>query len=125
MTETVEQPAAAGHPALDAVCLCESYLRATEHAALRSARWLGRADQDGAEESAAEGMRQTLDILPITGRVVIGALGEEGSLQPGTVVGAGGREVDLALDPLEGRGVVARGGNGAMSMIAVGEAGKL
>ena len=34
-------------------------------------------------------------------------------------------EVDLALDPLEGRGVVARGGNGAMSMIAVGEPGSL
>src|SRR6266498_1102285 len=36
-------------------------------------------------------------------------------------IGAGGPPVDLALDPLEGRGVVARGGNGAMSMIAVGD----
>jgi fructose-1,6-bisphosphatase II len=109
----------------EAVCLCQSYLRATEHAALRAARWLGRDDQEGAEESAAEGMRTTLDILPISGRVVIGAIGEEGGLVPGTVIGAGGREVDLALDPLEGRGVVARGGNGAMSMIVAGEAGKL
>jgi fructose-1,6-bisphosphatase II len=41
------------------------------------------------------------------------------------VLGRGGPEVDLALDPLEGRGVVARGGNGAMSMIAVGEPGRL
>src|SRR5439155_1171233 len=40
-------------------------------------------------------------------------------------VGAGGEQVDLALDPLEGRGVVARGGGGAMSMIAVGEPGSL
>lgn len=109
----------------DAVCLCQTYLRATEHAALRAARWLGRDDQEGAEESAAEGMRQTLDILPIEGRVVVGALAEEGGLVPGTVVGGGGRSVDLALDPLEGRGVVARGGNGAMSMIVAGEAGKL
>ena len=107
------------------VCRCESYLRATEHAALRAARWLGRADQEGAEESAAEGMRQSLEMLAVRGRVVIGALGEHAGLAPGEVVGGGDAEVDLALDPLEGRGVVARGGNGAMSMIAVGEAGRL
>ena len=46
-------------------------------------------------------------------------------LDVGTEVGAGGESVDLALDPLEGRGVVARGGNGAMSMIAVGPPGSL
>jgi fructose-1,6-bisphosphatase II len=107
------------------VCRCQSYLRATEHAALRAARWLGRDDQEGAEESAAEGMNLTLSILPITGRVVVGSGSEDGVLLPGTTVGAGGNEVDLALDPLEGRGVVARGGNGAMSMIVVGEPGKL
>jgi fructose-1,6-bisphosphatase II len=49
---------------------------------------------------------------------------EAGSALSGTV-GAGGEHVDLALDPLEGRGVVARGGNGAISMIVVGEPGKL
>jgi len=105
-------------------CICESYLRATERAALGAARWLGRADQEAAEEAAASGMRGTLDTLPIRGRVVLGAADESGSLAPGSVLGAGGREVDLALDALEGRGVVARGGNGAMSMIAVGEPGK-
>jgi fructose-1,6-bisphosphatase II len=110
---------------LGPICFCQAYLRATEHAALKAARWLGRDDQEGAEESAAEGMRETLDVLPITGRVVIGSIGEEGGLVPGEVIGAGGREVDLALDPLEGRGVVARGGNGAMSMIVAGESGKL
>jgi fructose-1,6-bisphosphatase II len=106
-------------------CQCQSYLRATEHAALRSARWLGRADQEAAEEAAADGMRISLDRLPIRGRVVFGSVGEEGGLVPGAVLGSGGLDVDLALDPLEGRGVVARGGNGAMSMIAVGEPGQL
>ena len=105
-------------------CACQGYLRATERAALVSARWLGRADQDAAEEAAADGMRATLDLLPVTGRVVLGSKDDAGGLGPGAVVGAGGLEVDLALDPLEGRGVVARGGNGAMSMIAVGESGK-
>jgi fructose-1,6-bisphosphatase/sedoheptulose 1,7-bisphosphatase-like protein len=52
-------------------------------------------------------------------------VGEEGGLIPGATVGHGGRSVDLALDPLEGRGVVARGGNGAMSMIAAADSGAL
>ena len=69
-------------------------------------------------------MARTLDELPIEGRVVIGGE-EEGLLAHGSVLGLGGWNVDLAIDPLEGRGIVARGGNGAMSMIAVGEAGSL
>ena len=101
-------------------CHCQSFLRATERAALAGARWLGRADQEGAEIAAATGMRATLDLLPIRGRIVLGALDDSDD----ATIGSGVAEVDLALDPLEGRGVVARGGNGAMSMIAVGEPGK-
>jgi fructose-1,6-bisphosphatase II len=106
------------------LCICESYARVTERAALAGARWLGRADEHGALESAISGMEKALSELPIAGRVVIGS--EEGErLAVGDVIGAGGREVDPALDALEGRGVVARGGYGAMSMIAVGERGSL
>jgi len=105
-------------------CLCELYLRGTEWAALGAARWLGRADQEAAQDSAANGLRAALELLPIRGRVVLGTPDESAGLVPGEIVGAGGEEVDLALDALEGRGVVARGGNGAMSMIAVGEPGK-
>jgi fructose-1,6-bisphosphatase II len=119
-----EEAAEEGHVDEGIPCMCQSYLRATEHAALLSARWLGRADQEGAEDAAATAMRQTLDILPISGRVVLGA-SEDAGLVLGSIIGRGGIEVDLALDPLEGRGVVARGGNGAMSMIAVGEPGRL
>jgi fructose-1,6-bisphosphatase II len=108
------------------LCMCEAYVRATERAALAGARWLGRADQEAAEEAALSGMKAALSELPISGRVVIGAgdSGNEAALH-GARFGAGGEEVDLALDPLEGRGVVARGGNGAMSMIVVGEPGRL
>jgi fructose-1,6-bisphosphatase II len=70
-------------------------------------------------------MRNALDDFPIEGRIVIGSADEESPLRAGQAIGAGGRAVDLAVDPLEGRGVVARGGNGAMSMIAVGEPGSL
>ena len=125
MTETVPI-SPTGRPAVDRYCLCESYARATERAALAGARWLGRANQEGAERESGEAMRSALEQLPIDGQIVIGAGGDEAeALGRGQQVGAGGEQVDLALDPLEGRGVVARGGGGAMSMIAVGEPGSL
>jgi fructose-1,6-bisphosphatase II len=105
------------------VCKCALYSRPTERAALAAARWLGRAEQDSAEEAAASGMHGALDDFSIDGRIVIGL--DDGPLAAGQRVGAGGETVDLALDPLEGRGVVARGGNGAMSMLAVGEPSSL
>ncbi|MGH3041431.1 MAG: class II fructose-bisphosphatase, partial [Gaiellaceae bacterium] len=104
-------------------CHCEAYAAVTERAALASARWLGRGDVRGAEEAAATAMREGLDQLSITGRVVVGGDEETDALAIGATVGGGGPEVDLAVDPLEGRAVVARGDYGAMSMIAVGEAG--
>jgi fructose-1,6-bisphosphatase II len=106
-------------------CLCESYARTTERAALAGARWLGRADELAAEEAAAAGMREELELLPIDGRIVIGGPGEGEVLEGGARIGSGGETVDLAVDPLEGGGIVARGGSGAMSMIAVGEPGSL
>jgi fructose-1,6-bisphosphatase II len=125
MTETAPIRQREGS-ALDRYCLCESFARVTERAALAGARWLGRADQEGAERDSAEAMKSALEHLPIDGQVVIGAgADEDETLGPGQRVGAGGEQVDLALDPLEGRGVVARGGGGAMSMIAVGEPGSL
>ena len=107
MAETVQETSeVAEDSGRTALCLCEQYARVTERAALAGARWLGRADQEAAEEAATTGMRAALDGFPIQGRIVIGA------------------DVDLALDPLEGRGVVARGGSGAMSMLAVGDRGR-
>jgi fructose-1,6-bisphosphatase II len=106
-------------------CLCESYARTTERAALAGARWLGRADEAAAQDAAASGMRDELQLLPIDARIVIGGAGEVETLQTGETIGSGGERVDLAVDPLEGAGIVARGGSGAMSMIAVGEPGSL
>jgi len=127
MAETVDEAVelAEVQPPATGLCLCEQYVRVTEGGALTAARWLGRADQDAAEADAAAAMRAVLDDFPIRGRVVIGSAMEGSPLRAGEDIGAGGDTVDLALDPLEGRGVVARGGNGAMSMIAVGERGSL
>ena len=106
------------------ICPCALFARATEWAALAGARWLGRDDQDAAEEAAEVAMLAGLAELPISGTVVIGP--DDGDvLTMGSTVGAGGEAFDLAVDPLEGRGVVARGGTGAMSMLAVGPPGSL
>ena len=104
-------------------CGCEAFAAVTEAAALASGRWLGRGDVEGAERAASTAMREGLDELAIDGRIVVGSEDPEDSLSIGTRVGRGGMEVDLAVDPLEGRSVVARGDYGAMAMIAVGDAG--
>ena len=51
-------------------CLCESFARSTERAALASARWLGRADEAAAQEAASSGMLEALQQLPIDGTIV-------------------------------------------------------
>jgi fructose-1,6-bisphosphatase II len=114
-------PRPAEAPVGSGFCLCENYARVTERAALGAARWLGRADEDAAREAAYSGLRKALDQMPITARVVIGGEEDPDGLLQETEIGTGGETVDLAIDPLEGRGVVARGGYGAMSMVAVGE----
>ena len=123
MSERSAEAPRAGSEAVEATCRCEAYATATESAAVTSGRWLGRGDVEGAERAATEAMRAALDGLPIDGRIVVGSGVEGDPLSVGTTVGSGGENVDLAVDPLEGRGVVARGGYGAMSMIAVGGAG--
>lgn len=106
-------------------CQCETFARVTERASLAAARWLGRADKDAAEEAAFSGARLALERMPISGMVVIGGPEEAEQLAAGSVVGAGGEEYDLALDPLEGRAVVARGGTNAISMIAAAPRGSM
>jgi fructose-1,6-bisphosphatase II len=115
-TERGAQAAAAGGTGY---CLCQTYSRATEAAALAGARWLGRGDQEAAHAAAAAAMNRALEELPIDGKLVLSAADDAAE---DTARGGGGRPVDLALVPLEGHGtIVARGGNGAMSMMVVGE----
>ena len=106
-------------------CQCETFARVTERAALAGARWLGRADKEAAEDASFTAARNALDQMPIRGKVVIGAHEDAEQLAAGTIIGAGGEEFDLALDPLEGRAVVARGGTNAISMIAAAPRGSM
>jgi len=106
-------------------CQCETFARVTERAALAGARWLGRGDKEAAEEAAFSGARIALERMPIDGRIVIGAREGAEQLGAGAEIGLGGEEYDLALDPLEGSAVVARGGTNAISMIAAAAHGSL
>jgi len=126
MTQVEEQTADPAPPEHERrPCQCETFARVTERAALAGARWLGRADMQAAEDAAFSGARLALERMPITGQVVIGAPEDGEQLAAGTSIGAGGEEFDLALDPLEGRAVVARGGTNAVSMIAAAPRGSM
>jgi fructose-1,6-bisphosphatase II len=106
-------------------CQCESFARVTERAALAGARWLGRADMEAAEEASFSAARIALEQMALDGHIVIGAPEDAEQLAAGSRIGLGGEAYDLALDPLEGRAVVARGGNNAISMIAASPRGTM
>ncbi len=109
--------------------LALEFVRITEAAAMASARWMGRGNSDSADQAAVDAMRKAFDTVNIKGTVVIGEgeRDEAPMLYIGEKVGRAGNdaaEVDIALDPLEGTSITARGGVGAISVIAVAERGK-
>jgi len=101
------------------------FVRVTEAAALASARLMGRGDEKAADHAAVEAMRKMLGSIEFDGRVVIGEgeRDEAPMLYIGEKVGKGGVRLDLALDPLEGTTICARGLNNALSVIAIAEDG--
>ena len=103
-------------------------VRATEAAALASARWMGRGDEVEADQAAVDAMRQSLNRVDMDGTVVIGEgeRDEAPMLYIGEKVGTGtGPVVEIALDPLEGTTITATGGANALSVIAAAERGGL
>jgi len=103
-------------------------VRVTEAAALASAPWMGRGDKNEADGAATSAMRLMFDTVSIQGTVVIGEgeMDEAPMLYIGEKVGGGdGPEVDVAVDPLEGTEIVAKGLNNALSVIAVAPKGEL
>src|SRR3954469_6904239 len=103
------------------------FVRVTEAAALESARLMGRGDEKAADHAAVEAMRSLLNTIQCDATVVIGEgeRDEAPMLFIGEKVGRGnGPKLDLALDPLEGTTICARGGNNSLSVIAIAEEGK-
>jgi fructose-1,6-bisphosphatase II / sedoheptulose-1,7-bisphosphatase len=100
-------------------------VRVTEAAALSASRLMGRGDEKAADQAAVDAMRQALNSLYIEGRVVIGEgeRDEAPMLFIGEQVGRGGPKVDIALDPLEGTTITAKGMENALAVIAMAEHG--
>tara|TARA_Y100000310_G_C20660308_1_gene804377 strand:- start:406 stop:1362 length:957 start_codon:yes stop_codon:yes gene_type:complete len=108
--------------------LAMEFVRATEAAALSSAMWMGKGKKDEADDAAVEAMRKVFKVIDVKGKVVIGEgeRDEAPMLYIGEKVGSGkGLKVDIAVDPLEGTDITARGGNNAMSVLAAAPAGTL
>ncbi len=102
-------------------------VRVTEAAARAAAVQIGRGDEHAADQAAVEAMRAAFNQLPISGIVVIGEgeRDEAPMLYIGEKVGAGGLDVDIALDPLEGTTLVAKALPNALAVMAMAEPGTL
>jgi fructose-1,6-bisphosphatase/sedoheptulose 1,7-bisphosphatase-like protein len=97
-------------------------VQATETAALACARQLGKGDPDRVTESAAEAMRGALERSGLTGTVVLSPR-HQTHVALGTVIGDGGRRVDLGFYPVEGASQVARGHSNSVSLLVAVEPG--
>jgi fructose-1,6-bisphosphatase II / sedoheptulose-1,7-bisphosphatase len=100
-------------------------VRVTEAAALSASRLMGRGDEKAADQAAVDAMRRALNSLAIEGTVVIGEgeRDEAPMLYIGEKVGLGGPKIDIALDPLEGTTITAKGGPNALAVVAMAEQG--
>lgn len=114
---------------LDRVLVLEM-VRVTEAAAVAASKLIGRGDEKAADHAAVEAMRAALNTLDIDGTVVIGE-GERDEApmlfigeKVGSAQGSGPR-IDIALDPLEGTTITAKGGPNALAVLAVAEQGCL
>ncbi|MDD2442905.1 MAG: class II fructose-bisphosphatase [Desulfotomaculaceae bacterium] len=103
-------------------------VRVTEVAALASAQWMGRGRKNEADGAATNAMRKMFDSISINGTVVIG----EGEMDEAPMLYIGEKlgnalhpEVDVAVDPLEGTNILAKGLPNAMSVIAMADKGNL
>jgi fructose-1,6-bisphosphatase II len=103
-------------------------VRVTEAAAMAAGRWVGRGDKNGADAAAVNAMRQLVSTVSMKGVVVIGE-GEKDEapmLYNGEEVGDGnGPDCDVAVDPIDGTTLTAKGMNNAIAVMAVAERGSM
>ncbi len=103
-------------------------VRVTEAAAMAAGRWVGRGEKNGADKAAVDAMRHLIGTVSMRGVVVIGE-GEKDEapmLYNGEEVGDGsGPECDVAVDPIDGTTLTAKGMSNAISVMAVAERGSM
>ena len=108
--------------------LAMELVRVTEAGALNAARWMGKGNKEMADQAAVDAIRQGLDGVDMSGVVVIGE-GEKDEapmLYIGEQVGNGSPpEVDVAVDPVEGTTLLAKGLPGSLAVVAIAERGSM
>src|SRR5256885_10553667 len=101
-------------------------VRVTEAASMAAGRWVGRGDKNGGDGAAVDAMRKLIGTVSMRGVVVIGE-GEKDEapmLFNGEEVGDGdGPDCDVAVDPVDGTTLTAKGMNNAVSVMAVADPG--
>lgn len=108
--------------------LAMEIVRVTEVAAIAAARWMGRGKKEEADQAATSAMRAMFDSIDMDGTVVIGEgeMDEAPMLYIGEKLGqAASPKVDVAVDPLEGTNMVAKGYSNAMAVVAIADRGGL
>ncbi|MFV9510385.1 class II fructose-bisphosphatase [Tepidibacillus sp. LV47] len=103
-------------------------VRVTEAAAQAAAKWLGKGLKNEVDEAGTSAMRKVFDTVPMRGTVVIGEgeMDEAPMLYIGEKLGTGyGPEVDVAVDPIEGTNIVAKGLWNALAVVAIADKGNL
>ena len=108
--------------------LALDFVRATEAAAINAAFWVGKGNEKQADQAAVEAMRKAFSVIDMDGTIVIGEgeRDEAPMLYIGEKVGSGkGMKLDIAVDPLEGTTITARGDPNAMSVFAAAPSGHL
>ena len=108
--------------------LAMELVRVTEAAAMAAGRWVGRGDKNGGDGAAVDAMRQLIGSVSMRGIVVIGE-GEKDEapmLFNGEEVGNGeGPWCDVAVDPIDGTTLMAKGMPGSVAVLAVAERGAM
>ena len=104
-------------------------VRATEVAALAAGRWMGLGSRDNPDKEATEAMFNVLNRLYMKGHIVVGEKGKVGWDSPldyDAAIGDGeGDKLDVVLDPIDGRSLLATGRAGAISVAAVAPNGAM
>src|SRR5688500_8603819 len=124
------QTSASATPAAEAPDrnLALELVRVTEAAAMAAGRWVGRGDKNGGDGAAVDAMRQLIGTVSMKGVVVIGE-GEKDAapmLYNGEEVGHGeGPDCDVAVDPIDGTTLMAKGMPNAIAVMAVSERGTM
>jgi fructose-1,6-bisphosphatase II len=108
--------------------LAMEFLTVAQQAAIASYPWIGKGNKNEADGAGTEAMRNQMNLIDMKGLIVIGEgeMDEAPMLYIGEELGTGeGPQVDIAVDPIEGTSLMAKGQDNSLAVIAVSKKGSL